>query len=99
LILDVFRKKNHSYWCSYNRDIGPVILGELKKEKMWHHDKRTNKRRMMNKQQMNKRMIKEQTNEERTSARLHTQLRRGCTTPKSYTSYGFLTSYSFYNKP
>jgi hypothetical protein len=21
------------------------------------------------------------------------------TTPKSYTSYGFLTSYSFYNKP
>lgn len=78
LILDEFRKKNHSYWCSYNRDIGPVILGELKKKKMWHHDKRTNKRRMMNKQRMNKRMIKEQTNEERTSARLHTQLRRGC---------------------
>jgi hypothetical protein len=45
---------------------------------MWHHDKRTKKRRMMNKQRMNKRMIKEQTNEERTSARLHTQLRCGC---------------------
>jgi hypothetical protein len=25
--------------------------------------------------------------------------RRGRTTPKSYTSYGFLTSYNFYNKP
>jgi hypothetical protein len=23
----------------------------------------------------------------------------GITTPKSYTSYGFLTSYNFYNKP